>query len=285
MTKKRQRGFSRSSNIIKKGHSEFEIRDIYHLLMILEWEKFILLILVFYLIANVMFALLYLLGGDCIQNARTGSFSDAFFFSVQTMATIGYGGMYPKTDYAHIIVTIEALFGIVEVAILTGLAFGRFSVPTAKVLFSKVAVVTTYNQIPTLMFRATNERNNLIVEAQVRATLIINEISEEGELMRRLYDLELVRNQTPLLALSWMIMHPINPDSPLYGLTTEKLIAQEGEILITLTGIDETVSQTIHTHHSFLADEILWDHKFVDIFSRCSDGKVIIDYTNFHNVV
>ena len=167
---------------------------------------------------------------------------------------------------------------------ITGLAFARFSQPTARVIFSRVAVIAPFNGVPTLMYRTANKRFNQILEAQQRATLILDEVTIEGEVMRRFYDLELLRSQSPIFALTWTVMHAIDENSPLYKLTAKDLVEQQAEIVITLTGLDETVSQTIHARHSFVASEILWDLRFVDIISRTPAGKRVVDYTRFHEV-
>jgi len=271
-------------NVVRLGLPRLHFPDLYHWLLTLSWPGFFTLISLLYLITNSLFALAYLAGGDCIANARPGSFQDAFYFSVQTMATIGYGAMYPRTDYANIIVAIQALFGLWGVAMITGLAFARFSKPTARVIFSRVAVIAPFNGVPTLMYRTANQRFNQILEAQQRATLIRDEVTLEGEVMRRFYDLELLRSQSPIFALTWTVMHPIDENSPLYKLTAKDLVEQQAEIVITLTGIDETVSQTIHARHSFVASEILWNLRFVDIISRTPEGKRVVDYTRFHEV-
>jgi inward rectifier potassium channel len=260
-------------------------RDLYHRLLRMSWPEFIGLLVVSYLTVNALFALAYLAGGDCIANAQPGSFPDAFFFSVQTMATIGYGALYPKTAYANTLVAIEALVGLLGVAMATGLMFARFSRPTARVLFSQVAIITQLNRVPTLMFRAANQRGNQILEAKLWVTLIREETLPEGYTMRRIYDLNLTRSHTPFFALSWSAMHPIDPDSPLYGATPESLAESNAEILVTLTGTDETVGQSIHARQSYAVQNILWNYRFVDIFHRSSDGRQYINYTLFHDVV
>ncbi|EGJ31298.1 inward rectifier potassium channel [Moorena producens 3L] len=253
-------------------------------MLTVNWPMFFGLIAVCYLAINIVFALLYLAGGNCIENARPGSFFDVFFFSVQTMASIGYGAMYPVTSYANIIVTIEALVGLMALAMATGLMFARFSRPTARVIFSRRAVITPHNGVPTLMFRTANERDNRILEAQLRVSLLRYEVTLEGESMRRFYDMKLLRSQTPSFGLTWTVMHPIDQSSPLYGETPESLAEMEATLIITLVGIDETVSQTIHARHSYTASEILWDRRFVDMFHRKSDGSRIIDYSHFHDI-
>lgn len=273
-----------SLNVVRLGLPRLHLADLYHSLLTLSWSRFFMLIWLSYTVTNSLFALAYLAGGDCIANARSGSFKDAFYFSVQTMATIGYGSMYPRTDYANIIVCIQALFGLWGVAMITGLAFARFSKPTARVIFSRVAVIAPFNGVPTLMYRTANQRFNQILEAQQRATLIRDEVTSEGDYMRRFYDLQLLRSQSPIFALTWTVMHIIDESSPLHKLTAQELVEQQAEIVITLTGIDETVSQTIHARHSFVASEILWEMRFVDIISRTPEGKRVVDYTRFHEV-
>lgn len=272
------------NNVVRRGGSNSHWRDPYHLLLTLDWHWFIVVIAAGYILTNVLFALLYLAGGDCIENARSGSFADAFFFSVQTMSSIGYGAMYPRSDYANILVAFEALAGLTGLSMATGLMFARFSRPTGRVLFSRVAVVCPYNGVPTLMLRTANERRNQILEAQVRVSLLCNEMTEEGISMRRFYDLPLVRSQTPIFALTWTVMHSIDENSPLSRLTPESLCQMESEIVVTITGLDETVSQTIHARHSYIESEIIWDMCFVDIFTRKKDGNWIIDYNRFHEV-
>lgn len=275
---------TRRFEIIRKGVSHSHWQDPYHLILTINWPGFFGLTVASYVATNTLFALLYLAGGDSIKNARPGSFFDAFFFSVQTMATIGYGAMYPQTDYANILVSIEALVGLMGVAMVTGLMFARFSRPTARVIFSNVAVITPHNGVPTLIFRTANERSNQIVEAQIGVTLLRNEVTSEGESMRRFYDLKLVRNQTRNFSLSWTVMHQIDESSPLFGETAESLTEAEMDIVVTLTGLDETVSQTIHARHYYLAEEVLWNMRFVDIFHTKSDGRRVIDYSRFHDV-
>lgn len=285
---KRKKGYdivkSRRFDVVRKGISHSHWRDPYHLLLTINWPQFIMLLVASYVATNTLFALLYLLGGDCIKNARPGSFLDAFSFSVQTMATIGYGAMYPQTDYANLLVCIEALVGLLGVAMATGLMFARFSRPTARVLFSRVAVIAPHNGEPTLMIRVANERRNQILEAQIGLSLLRDEVTKEGQFIRRLYDLKLVRSQTRTFALSWLVMHVIDENSPLYGETPESLAEAQVDIVATLTGIDETVAQTVYARQYYITDEILWNVSFVDIFSKKPDGRRLLDFTRFHDV-
>ena len=272
-------------NIVGLGAWYSLWREPYHLLLTIPLSGFLGLLTLLFIVTNALFALAYLLGGNSIANAHPGSFIDVFFFSVQTMATIGYGSMYPRTTYANSVVTVEALAGLLGVAMATGLAFARFSRPTARVVFSSVAVITTHEGVPTLMFRASNKRHNQVLEAQMRVRLVRDEVTLEGHFMRRFYDLKLLRSQTPVFALTWTVMHPIDETSPLYGATAETLEAAEAQIVITLAGIDETVSQTIHARHSFIARDLRWNMRFADVFHQKQDGHRYLDYTHFHDVV
>jgi len=261
------------------------LREPYHLLLTIPWIVFLGIIAVFYLANNVIFALLYMAGGDCVANAKPDSFLDFFFFSVQTLATIGYGAMYPKTVYANTIVTIEAMTGMVGVAVLTGLAFARFSKPTARVIFSRVSVITPYDGVPSLVFRTANRRRNQIIEAQMQVYLMRDEVTVEGQFIRRIYDLQLLRQRSPSFTLSWVALHPINESSPLYGITAESLTQTNTTIVVSLSGIDETVAQVVHARHSYAAQDILWNYRFVDIFYHTDEGHRYIDYKHFHDVV
>jgi inward rectifier potassium channel len=275
---------NRRFDVIRKGLSHSQWHDPYHVLLTISWKKFLVLTVTSYTLLNTIFALLYMAQVDSIKNARPGSFLDAFFFSIQTMATIGYGAMYPQTDYANLLVSIEALAGLVGVAMGTALMFARFSRPTAKVLFSQVAVVAPHNGVLSLMFRTANERRNQILEAQVGVSLLQDEITQEGEFIRRFYDLKLRRSQTRTFTLSWTIIHEINQDSPLYGATPESLAEGKVDLIITLMGLDETVSQTIHARHYYVTEEILFGQRFVDIFTTKTDGRRLLDFTRFHDV-
>ncbi|MFN6570461.1 ion channel [Dendronalium sp. ChiSLP03b] len=291
--KQRERLMPRIHIKVQNGH--FEIvglgawysywREPYHLLLTIPWTGFLGLICIFYVTINTVFALAYLAGGDCIANAEPGSFLDVFFFSVQTLASIGYGAMYPKTIYANTIVTIEAMAGLMGIAMITGLAFARFSRPTARVMFSRIAVITPYEGVPTLMFRTANQRRNMIIEAQMRVYLMRDEVSAEGHFIRRFHELKLLRNQTPGFALTWLAMHVIDESSPLYGVTPELLIQTHTMLMVSLSGIDETVAQVVHARHSYGSNDILWNNQFVDIMHHTPDGDRYIDYSNFHDVL
>ncbi len=260
-------------------------RDPYHLLLTIPWIGFTALVSWAYIFINVIFACLFLAGGNCIVGARPGNFWDAFFFSVQTLGSIGYGVMSPGTPYANVVVTAEAIASLLAIAVVTGLAFARFSKPTARIMFSKVAVVERYNGAPTLTFRAANQRHNQIVEAQTRVYLMKDEKTQEGNFLRRFHELKVLRNRTPSFTLSWNIMHTIDEDSPMYGQTLDSLEKSRAQITVSISGIDETVAYTIHARHMFSPNEILWDHQFVDMFYKFPNGDRYLDYTYFHEAV
>ncbi|MGD1716755.1 ion channel [Dapis sp. BLCC M172] len=271
------------------GVPQFHWSDVYHSLMTISWQHLWVIIISCYFVINTLFAFLYLGSNGGIANAKPDSFIDAFSFSIQTMATIGYGAMYPTNLYTHTLVAIEVFIGLIGMAMITGLMFARFSLPTARVLFSRVAVISPYNGVPTLMFRIANQRQNWIVEAQVRVTILLNqEVTLEGHSLQRLCDLELVRSETPMLALTWLVMHHIDENSPLYGWSENnfrELNNQEVRFVVTLTGLDETVSQTIHARHVYTLDKIIWYKRFVDVIYTGIDGKRYFDYSHFHDVV
>lgn len=260
--------------------------DTYHLLLTMPWPTFIGLTSILYLLVNVLFALAYSLGNGVarVSGSESEQLFDLFFFSVQTMASIGYGAMYPNSLYAHWLVVIESLIGLFFIAMTTGLVYARFSLPTARILFSNVAVIAPFNGVPTLMFRTANKRKNYILEAQLWVTLVRDEYSDEGDFMRRFHDVPLVRSHTPIFSLSWTAMHQILPGGLLDGDTVGTLERDRAEIIVTLTGLDETLAQTIHARHTFEAKDIYWDHRFDDILLTSAQGRRIIDFNRFHQI-
>jgi inward rectifier potassium channel len=274
-----------ADQVIRLGVEREWFGDLYHRILTVSWPSFLVTGLAFYLAANIVFAGLYVVQPGSILNARPGNFVDAFFFSVETIATIGYGVMSPGTLYANLVMTVESAVGILLVALTTGLIFARFSRPTARVLFSNVAVVSPYNGVPTLSIRLANQRMNQMLAAEVSMTLVRDEASDEGELTRRFYDLALVRDRSPVFALSFRVMHPIDANSPLYGMNYEKLAEQHAEIVVIAGGVDEILAQAVNARTSYLPHEILWSHRFVDIFGWTEDGRRAIDYRRFHDTV
>lgn len=258
-------------------------RDPYHLFLTVPWSFFAGIVATLYFAINAGFAFLYLLDPVAIAGVKTPTFFDAFFFSVQTFASIGYGVLNPQSFYANVVVTIEALSSLFGIALVTGLIFARFTKSSAKILFSKVAVVHTHNGIPTLSFRAANERRNNILSAQLRVFLMRDEISLEGEFMRRFYELKLERNYSPSFTIGWTVMHQIDPESPLFGCTQESLMQVHAQIVVSLSGIDETIANAIHARYTYSAQSILFNHRLVDTLRTTVDGHGYIDYARFHD--
>lgn len=257
--------------------------DLYHHLLTISWPAVLALIVGLFGVINTLFAFAYMLTGG-VAHERPGSFADGFFFSVQTMATVGYGTMAPVSTAANVLVAIEVLSGLLALAIITGLVFARISRPTARVRFSRVAVISTRDGVPSLMFRMANERANRIVEAQAHVILARQETTAEGESVRRFHDLALARDRNPLFSLSWSVIHPITALSPLYGETRESLGAARAQIVVSLTGLDESSLQTVHARYIWDAEEIAWNARFVDILQETPDGAMI-DYSHFDEVV
>ncbi|MHB8529147.1 MAG: ion channel [Caulobacteraceae bacterium] len=259
-------------------------RDGYHVLLTMPLAAFFAVMAGAFLIINTVFAGLYVLDPGGISGVRPGNFQDAFFFSVQTVGTVGYGVMAPRSLYANLLVTVEVFVGIFNFATATGLLFARISRPTARIMFSRRAVVTAFEGVPTLMFRAANRRRNLVVEAEVSVTLVHDAASAEGHVLRRFDNMRVVRARSPLFFLTWQVMHPIDAESPLLGETVESLLAKQAEILVVMKGLDETFVSTIHARASYRPDEIVWDARLSDIFDVDSEGRRVIDFRRFHDV-
>jgi inward rectifier potassium channel len=268
---------------LKIGVRRRPLADVYLFLLTSPWWMLFTLMLVLYLGGNALFALVYLADG-AIAGARPGSFADAYFFSVQTMATIGYGKMTPESTLSNIVVTIEALFGLVGLALATGLVFAKFSQPRARVLFSRHAVVSMRDGVRSLMVRLANERATGLVEAQIKLVLVRDETTAEGEKVRRFHTLPLARSSSAVFALSWTVIHPIDETSPLYGETATSLDASQADIVASLVGIEEATAQTVHARYRWQASAILFDHRFDDILVVMPDGRRALDYTRFHDV-
>jgi inward rectifier potassium channel len=258
--------------------------DLYHTVLTVTWPIFFAIFAAVYFFFNVVFAVIFLVDERGIANAKPGSFADAFFFSVETMANVGFGEMHPQDLYTNIVVTIEVLLGLIIIALATACIFARFSRPTARVMFSDVAVIAPYDGVPTLMFRAANQRRNQILEAQVNVSILRDEVTAEGHPMRRFHDLQLARSRSPIFSLSWTVMHPIDGASPLHGVTAEMLAAEDARIIVTLTGLDETLSATIHARHAYSPEDVKWNRRFTDILGEGADGMSVIDYRRFHDV-
>ncbi|MBC8987874.1 ion transporter [Pedobacter sp. N36a] len=270
-----------SSNIKRIGLPLFRTADTYNWLISMSWKKFLLIILVVYLLVNMLFALIYVgIGIEHLQGA-TGitprdHFFDAFFFSAQTISTVGYGHISPDGFMTSCVAAFESMLGLLAFALATGLLYGRFSRPNAKVIYSEKMVIAPYKEGKGLMFRLANLRNNQLIEIEVQVVFSYNE-TVNGKVSRRFYPLELERSKIGLLTLSWTVVHPIDEHSPIFQKTAQDLADAEVEILVLLKAFDDTFSQTVHTRTSYRDEDILQDAKFSNIFSKDSTGRTNID--------
>src|SRR5581483_8700685 len=231
---------------VKKGTARYDFRDLYHLALTLRWPHFFLALLGIDLAINLVFALLYLVEPGSVLNVRPGSFADAFFFSIETLATVGYGVMAPATPYGHIISAIEILCGMAFTAIVTGLIFVRFSRPRAKIMFPDTVVVARHNGRPTLMIRFGNGRLTLLADAIARLSVVLFERTAEGVTYRRTHDLRLERERLSIFALTWTVMHVIDEKSPLFGYTRQRLAETDARLFLAVEARDPAMSTTVY---------------------------------------
>ena len=260
------------------------VGDLYHELLGAPWSLTLLAIAFMLLALNVGFALVYVVTGG-IANAEHGSFADAFFFSVQTLGTIGYGAMYPQSRAAHLVVTVESIVALVAVALATGIVFTKFSMPVARLEFSRNIAVYRQDGVRTLAIRVANQRRNFIVEAQVRVTFIRAETTAEGVFLYRMYDLDLVRDRSSAMGRSWTILHRMDGRSPLRDATEESIRGTEVELQVAVIGLDGTTFQTLHARHRYLPEEFRFGVRFADMLSQKSDGRLELDYARLHDTV
>jgi len=268
-------------NVVRAGLPFWSFVHPYQWLLTLSWPRFFAAVLAVYLATNVVFALGYLACGTGALSGATGDgswrrFLDAFFFSVQTLATIGYGKMTPEGIGANLLVSVEALTGLLGFALATGLLFARVSRPTANIVFSEQAIVAPYNGRTALMLRIANGRRSELIEVEASVTLSRLESGASGR-TRKFHQLPLERSKIMFLATQWVIVHPIDEASPLWGIAEEQFHAGEPEILVLLSATDDTFSQIVNTRSSYRAHEFVWGAKFRDIINRTGDSKVWFD--------
>jgi len=283
------RAGSPAPKVIIHGRKNYMFNDLYASLMQASWPQLVLTFMATFLVINTCFALAYfglasLWAGEGIVHARPSYFLDYFFFSVQTLATIGYGSMSPEGVVANILVTLEAVTGFTFYALMTGLVFSKFSRPTARVTFSDRAVINKDMGETHFLLRMINDRGNRIVDAEASLYLMKDELLPDGTTMRRYFDLPLVRARVPIMQLSWSLLHLIDKNSPLFGETQESLHHKNAEIIVSIKGLDESLSSTIHTRFSYMAEEIHFGRSFEGILHRTPDNTLEVHYDKIHNL-
>ncbi len=243
------------------------------------------MVLGIYLCINLIFATLYFLGGNCIAELTPGSYSDDFFFSVETLATVGYGHAYPATLYGHCVATLEILVGLFGLAVLTGLIFVRFSRPTARIRFSEVAVVAPFNGAPTLMFRVANLRHHAMVEEEFRLLLMRSELTKEGEDIRRFYPLRLEFDHLISLPAALTLRHVIDEASPLHDLTGEDLKLADSRMLVSIVCVDPVIQAPVQSQTEYVHEQIAWNRRFAEIYTEDAVGRYTVDYSKFDDTI
>lgn len=271
------------TNAIRKGVPIGHRRDVVFFLLNGGWLRFFSVVIGSYIVINTLFAMLYRYQPNAIANCRT--LGDAFFFSVQTMSTIGYGDMHPVTRYGNLVMTSEAGIGLLVVAMITGLMVAKASRAKASVIFSRYLVVSTRFGVPTLQCRLGNAKGNDVVDAQFGLSVLIDEVTPEGEEVRRIHDLKLKRSRSPFFMMTMVMMHEIDESSPLWGIDWTQTDSPLASLVATVSGHDATYGQPIHARHFYAPTDILTNKKFADVIGTHPDGRFVIDYTQFHQVV
>jgi inward rectifier potassium channel len=265
------------------GDRRTPLRDFYHALLRLPWWATIVAISGAFLVTNAVFALVYVrIGG--VSHAAPWSFRDAFFFSVQTMGTIGYGAMFPESTGANVVVVAESIASLLLTALSTGLVFAKFSRATARFVFTRRAVISPVDGVPTLSFRLGNERGNQLVNAQIRLVMIRTERTAEGGTFYRMLDLHPTRERALSLSRSWNVLHTIDASSPLTGETPASLAEKEIELQVMVIGTDDVTMQMVHASHRYFATDIVWGARLADVLSETPDGNMLLDLRRFHDV-
>jgi inward rectifier potassium channel len=266
----------------KKGVSRFDFRDPYHLAVALSWPQFLIAMLALYLSANIAFATLFWMVPGSVANVRPGSPLDNFFFSVETLSTVGYGRMYPTTLYGHMIASVEIACGVAFTAILTGLTFVRFSRPRAKILFAANPVVAMHNGQPTLMIRVGNGRAAPLMDARAQLSILLFERTTEGTLFRRAQELRLQRSHLPVFPLTWTLMHVLSERSPLFGYNASQVAEADVRMFLTLEARDPTLATTVHDVRAYGPTDIRFGMRYMDAITVAEGGRVVADLTRIN---
>jgi inward rectifier potassium channel len=277
-------------NVERRGVSYFEEKGIYHWLISMPWSRFVLLLIIGYLLLNLVFACLYVIAGlSSLDGMRAtssgGKFMEAFFFSAQTFTTVGYGRVNPVGFWANIIASVESMGGLMAFALATGILYGRFSRPSAKILYSKNVLVAPYREGTGLMFRIANQRSNQLIEVEVTVTFSFVDENDRSKRLFRTLDLE--RRTVNFFPTTWTIVHPITEESPISGFTENDFINKESEILILIKAFDDTFSQIVYSRSSYKGEDIIVGAKFNIIFGQNNNGITTVDLhrINEHTLV
>jgi inward rectifier potassium channel len=272
----------RGLTAVKVGVSRFAVDDPYYLVLTLRWPTFLATVLGLYVAINLVFGTLYWLVPGSVNNAPPGAFGAAFFFSVETLATVGYGFMTPATVYGHVVATVEIFVGMFLTALVTGAFFARFARPRARLVFSDTAVIAPYDGGQALMMRVASRRLQGISEATARISYLRNEPVGDTR-FRRFNELKLVRNNIPILSLSWTLIHVIDESSPLWGMNADRLADEEPTLMASITGFDEAISSAINDRHTYRPEQVRFGHVFTNILRDLPDGFIELDLTRIHD--
>jgi inward rectifier potassium channel len=267
-----------------RGLSSNVLRDLFHHFMTIGWPRLFATLAAFFLSFDLLFGLLYHLAPGCIANLNPPGFAGAFFFSVETFATVGYGDMHPQTLYGHLVAMVEIFAGLMSLALITGIMFARFSRPRARFLFTRNAVVRPIDGQTTFVVRAANERQNIVQDASAQLRLLYDDTTVEGMSLRRIVDLPLVRSQHPMFALGWTIMHVIDEASPLRSETAQSLREKDATFILSVTGTDDTTGQVLSARTEYTSEDIHWNAAFPDLLEEAADGTLNVDYSRFDQV-
>jgi inward rectifier potassium channel len=263
----------------KKGVSRFDLRDPYHLAVALSWPQFLASLLALYLAVNVVFATFFWLVPGSITQARSGNFADAFFFSIETLATVGYGEMYPATPYGRAVAGIEIVCGLAFTAIMTGLTFVRFSRPRAKLVFATNPVVAMHNGKQTLMVRIANGRAAGLADARAQLNVLLTETTAEGKVLHRAQELRLERAHIPIFPFFWTLTHVLDERSPLHGYDAARAIEANAQVFVLLEARDPTLATMIHDIHNYAPKDIRFGMRYADAVATAADGTPVLDIT------
>jgi inward rectifier potassium channel len=277
-----------SRSVIAEGLRRTVWTDQHHYAMSVGWPAFFATLALIFVLLNLVFAGVYWLcfyfGDQPIANARPGSFLDYFFFSVETLATVGYGDMHPRSLAGHVVATLATFAGVCTMAITAGLTFARFSQPRARLLFAQRPVVATHDGARTLMIRFANERHNAITEASARLWLARDERTLEGSSFRRFHPLRLMRDENPIFALSWTILHVVDETSPIHGWTQEDFANSDSSLIVIFSGHDESSKQALRGRRIYAVKDVLVDYEYEDLFRLGDNGAAVVDFNRFHEV-